>query len=101
MTNGGSINALIVDANPVCINKKGFQIGNQAVYTNNLIIDAAGITVSNDNDTPLGNIVINKGCDVTFGYIGAAIASVAGATKASECKVELGGNNINPNRSLD
>ena len=100
LTNGGSINALIVDANPVCINKKGFQIGNQAVYTNNLIIDAAGITVSNDNDTPLGNIVINKGCDVTFGYIGAAIASVAGATKASECKVELGGNNINGIGSL-
>ena len=95
LTSGGAINALIVDVNPVCINKKGFQIGNQAVYTNNLIVNAAGITVSNDNDTPLGNIVINKGCDVTFGYIGAAIASVAGATKASECKVELGYNSIN------
>jgi hypothetical protein len=94
LTNGGSINALIVDANPVCINKKGFQIGNQAVYTNNLIIDAAGITVSNDNDTPLGNIVINKGCDVTFGYIGATIASVSGATKASECKFNLNWNQL-------
>ncbi len=91
LTNGGVINALIVDANPVCINKKGFQIGNQAVYTNNLIINAAGITVSNDNDTPLGSIVINKGCDVTFGYIGANIGSVSGATKASECKFNLNG----------
>ena len=100
LTNGGSINALIVDANPVCINKKGFQIGNQAVYTKNLIIDAAGITVSNDNDTPLGNITINKGCDVTFGYIGAAVESIVGATKASECKAELNGYDINKIGSL-
>ena len=100
LTNGGSINALIVDANPVCINKKGFQIGNQAVYTKNLIIDAAGIWVSNDNDTPLGNITINKGCDVTFGYIGAAVESIVGATKASECKAELNGYDINKIGSL-
>ncbi len=94
LTNGGAINALYVDSNPVCINKKGFQIGNQAVYTTNLIIDAAGITVSNDNDTPLGSIVVNKGCDVTFGYIGAGIGSVTGATNASECKVNLGWNQL-------
>jgi hypothetical protein len=94
LTSGGAINALIVNVNPVCINKKGFQIGNQAVYTNNLIVNAAGITVSNDNDTPLGNIVINKGCDVTFGYIGATIASVSGATKASECKFNLNWNQL-------
>ena len=100
LTNGGVINALIVGSNPVCINKKGFQIGNQPVYTNNLIINAAGITVSNDNDTPLGSIVINKGCDVTFGYIGAGIGSVTGATKASECKVELKGYDINKIASL-
>ena len=100
LTNGGSINALIVDANPICINKKGFQIGNQDVYTKNLIIDAAGIWVSNDNDTPLGNITINKGCDVTFGYIGAAVESIVGATKASECKAELNGYGINKIGSL-
>jgi hypothetical protein len=90
LTNGGVINALIVDANPTLVNKKGFQIGNQAVYTTNLIINAAGIVVSNNNDTPLGDIVINKGCDVTFNTIGAGINSVSGATKASECKVNLG-----------
>lgn len=95
LTNGGAINALITDVNPAFVNKKGFQIGNQALYTTNLIVNAAGIVVSNNNDTPLGDIVINKGCDVTFGYIGATIASVSGATKASECKVELGGNDIN------
>ena len=99
LTNGGSINALIVDANPTLVNKKGFQIGNQDVYTKNLIIDAAGIAVSGNDDTPLGDIVINKGCDVTFGYY-KTIGSVSGATKASECKVELGGNDINGIGSL-
>ena len=89
LINGGAINALITNVNPTLVNKKGFQIGNQAVYTNNLIINAAGLTLSSNDDTPLGDIVINKGCDVTFGYIG-AINSVSGATKASECKLDLG-----------
>ena len=93
LTNGGAINALIVNANPTLVNKKGFQIGNQAVYTNNLIVNAAGITVNGNDDTPLGDIVINKGCDVTFGYIG-AVNSVSGATKASECKLDLGWNQL-------
>ena len=93
LINGGAINALITNVNPTLVNKKGFQIGNQAVYTTNLIVNAAGITVNGNNDTPLGDIVINKGCDVTFGYIG-AVNSVSGATKASECKLDLGWNQL-------
>ena len=91
---GGEIAALIVNADPTLVNKKGFKIGNQETYTNSLIINAAGINVSGNNDTPLGDIIINKGCDVKFINYG-TVGGVFGATKASECKVDLGGNDVN------
>lgn len=85
---GGAINALIVNTNPTLVNKKGFQIGNQGIYTNNLIINGANITLGGNNDTPLGDIIINKGCKLSFNG-NSAVNSVIGATKASECAVEL------------
>jgi hypothetical protein len=89
VTNGGAIKALIINTNPAAANfvtKKGFKIGSGEIHATSLIINAAGITITNDKDTPLGDITINKNCDVTLGFVGAKANSIAG-TKASESKV--------------
>ena len=81
--NGGAINALIVNAAPTFVTKKGFKVGNQDTYVTSLIINTTGLTITNDKDTPLGDITINKNKDLTLGFADAKINSVAG-TKASE-----------------
>ena len=91
LLDGGIIEALIANghktiANGSIVTKKGFKIGNQDVFTSNVIINKAGLTVTNDKDTPLGDIVINKNCDVTLGFVGTKVNSITG-TKASESKV--------------
>ena len=83
LVNGGAINALIVNAAPTFVTKKGFKIGNQDTYTTSLIINTTGLTITNDKDTPLGDITINKNKDLTLGFADAKINSVVG-TKSSE-----------------
>ena len=83
LVNGGAINALIVNAAPTFVTKKGFKVGNQETYVTSLIINAKGLTITNDKDTPLGDITINKNMDLTLGFADAKINSVVG-TKASE-----------------
>jgi len=83
LVNGGAINALIVNAAPTFVTKKGFKIGNQETYTTSLIINTKGLTITNDKDTPLGDITINKNMDLTLGFADAKINSVVG-TKAAE-----------------
>ena len=83
LVNGGAINALIVNAAPTFVTKKGFKIGNQDTYVTSLVINTTGLTITNDKDTPLGDITINKNKDLTLGFADAKINSVAG-TKASE-----------------
>jgi hypothetical protein len=83
LVNGGAINALIVNAAPTFVTKKGFKIGNQDTYTTNLIINTTGLTITNDKDTPLGDITINKNKNLTLGFAAAKINSITG-TKASE-----------------
>jgi hypothetical protein len=83
LVNGGAINALIVNAAPTFVTKKGFKVGNQDTYVTSLIINTTGLTITNDKDTPLGDITINKNKDLTLGFADAKINSVVG-TKASE-----------------
>ena len=83
LVNGGAINALIVNAAPTFVTKKGFKVGNQDTYVTSLIINTTGLTITNDKDTPLGDITINKNKDLTLGFADAKINSVSG-TKASE-----------------
>ena len=90
LVNGGAINALIVNAAPTFETKKGFKVGSADTYVTSLIINTTGLTIKNDKDTPLGDITINKGCDVTLGFAGATVNSITG-TKASESKVTLTG----------
>ena len=59
LVSGGTIEALITNKTITAVNKKGFQIGNQEVYTNNLIANAAAVNVTTDKDTPLGDITIS------------------------------------------
>ena len=87
---GGTIEALITNKTITAVNKKGFKIGNQDVYTSNLIVNAANVFVTTDKDTPLGNIFINKNCSAVFTFAGTTAASVSG-TKASESKLTLTG----------
>jgi len=91
--NGGDIKAAIITsdktiANGKFVTKKGVAIGSE-LYTTNLIVNAAGVTVTNDKDTPLGDITINKNCDLTLGFSDAKYNSVTG-TKASESKLSIG-----------
>ena len=89
VTNGGAIKALILNGTPAAANfvsKKGFKIGSGESHATSLIINAAGISVTNDKDTPLGDITINKNCDLTLAFVGAKANSITG-TKASESKV--------------
>ena len=106
LVNGGSIEALIInssksmrtDKNPTgeIVSKKGFQIGNQDVYTNNIIVNAALLTVTNDKDTPIGDIIINKNCDLKLGFDEAKYNSVTG-TKSSESTLKIMTANLNGN----
>jgi hypothetical protein len=80
---GGDIVALIVNGAPTFVTKKGFKVGNQDTYVTSLIINTTGLTITNDKDTPLGDITINKNKDLTLGFADAKINSVVG-TKASE-----------------
>ena len=87
--NGGDIVALILNATPKAANyetKKGFKIGNGEIFATSLIVNAAGISITNDKDTPLGDITINKGCDATFTFGGTTVNSITG-TKANESTV--------------
>ena len=86
---GGDIVALIANATPALTTKKGYPIGTE-LFTTNVIVNAAGITLASDKDTPLGDITINKSCDATFSFAGTTAASVTG-TKASESKLTLTG----------
>ena len=88
LVNGGAINALIVNAAPTFVTKKGFKIGNQDTYTTNLIINTTGLTITNDKDTPLGDITINKNKNLTLGFAAAKINSIAG-TKATESTLNV------------
>ena len=90
LVGGGTIEALITNKTITAVNKKGFQIGNQEVYTNNLIVNAANVFVTTDKDTPLGNIIINKNCSAVFTFAGTTAASVTG-TAAGESKLTLTG----------
>ncbi len=89
LTNGGTIKSLWYAGQPF-VTKKGFQVGNQAVYATNLTIGTAGTFITTDDDTPLGDIVIEKGADLTFGNSAPKVASITG-TKASETKVTFNG----------
>jgi hypothetical protein len=86
---GGDIVALIVNGAPTYTTKKGFAVGSELNVTN-LIINTTGLTITNDADTPLGDITINKNCDLTLGFKNAKVNSITG-TKASESKVTLSG----------
>jgi len=95
---GGDIKAVIIAsdktiANGKFVTKKGVAIGSE-LYTTNLIVNAAGVTVTNDKDTPLGDIIINKNCNLTLGFADAKYGSVTG-TKASESKLTI--NNVTLN----
>jgi hypothetical protein len=86
---GGDIVALIVNGAPTYTTKKGFAVGSELNVTN-LIINTTGLTITNDADTPLGDITINKNCDLKLGFKNATVKSITG-TKASESKVTLSG----------
>ena len=86
---GGDIVALIVNGAPTFTTKKGFAVGSELNVTN-LIINTTGLTITNDKDTPLGDITINKNCDLTLGFKNATVNSITG-TKASEGKLTLSG----------
>jgi len=88
LVNGGAINALIVNAAPTFVTKKGFKVGSEDTYVTSLIINTTGLTITNDKDTPLGDITINKNMDVTLGSTDGKVNSVVG-TKASEGKLTV------------
>jgi hypothetical protein len=90
LVNGGAINALIVNAAPTYKKEKGFKIGSEETYTTNLIINTTGLTITNDEKTPLGDITINKNCDLKLGFKNATVNSITG-TKASEGILTLSG----------
>jgi hypothetical protein len=90
LVGGGAIEALIANTTKVAVNKKGFKIGSEDVYTSNLIVNAANLFVTTDKDTPLGAITINKNCDAIFTFSGTTAASVTG-TAPGESKLTLTG----------
>jgi hypothetical protein len=85
----GDVVALIVNAAPAFTTKKGFKVGSE-LYLTSLIMNVAGLTITNDADTPLGDITINKNCDIKLGFKNAKVNSITG-TKAAESKVTLSG----------
>jgi hypothetical protein len=89
LKNGGEIKALIANGTPAFTTKKGYPIGTE-LFTTSVIVNAKGIILASDKDTPLGDITINKNCDATFTFGGTTAASVTG-TKASESKLTLTG----------
>ena len=91
LVSGGTIEALITGQDSIeTVKEKGFKIGNQEVYTSNLIVKAANVLVKTDDKTPLGNIIINKNCSAVFKNPGTTAASVTG-TAAGESKLTLTG----------
>jgi ribosomal protein L14 len=88
--NGGDIKALIVNKAPTYKKENGFKIADGETYTKSLIINTKGLTITNDDKTPLGDITINKNCNVKLGFKNATVNSITG-TKATESTLTLSG----------
>ena len=84
----GTVNAVYYkDVNPVIVSKKGININQTTENIVKNLIAEGTVTVAQDNDTELGDIVVLKGGKLTVGAI-KAIKSITG-TKPAETELTL------------